>query len=557
MKRSLCADVIMSKPLWRVIISIVFLGVGLLTAKTFVAAASYGERAEQSVNAAAFPFYDGFESGMLGADWTISATNQGRVVVSSTHAYSGTYSLLLDDALNDTTFSIAAAILAVDLSGQTQVELDFWWREFADENHAEDGVFISDDNGAHWYSLFSFNDGPDFWRHQIIDLDVAAATHGLTLNDHFQVKFQFYDGSPLPTDGYAIDEVRVRPNAAPTLAWPEDTNYQQDGLHPESGDVGDDYLYRIKYTDADADAPEYVRVHIQKGGTDIASSPFQINCAAGDYSLGVACTYTQPGLAVGTDYTYYFVAHDDQGNSASATAPIDAPDVTITYRTYLPVVLKDAGPPAGPPVLNVINNPSGDYKFTVSWSAVERATSYTLQEDDNASFTSPTSVYIGPSATTLVYAPGVGTYYYRVKASNVFGESGWSNTQSVAVSVPPPPRPVSGHWSGTTNPGKPMSFNVSVDGTQWMSFTLSADWTGCEAYGTRTWRRTGPGSITNNQFSYTDAVVSFTGRFSSRTSASGTYHIDVTIPVVLCGPNGCWTCYVFFDEQSIWTATGP
>ena len=78
-KQSLWANVIMSKPLWRVIVSIIFLAVGLLTATTLVAAARYDEQIEQAGNAAAFPFYDGFESGTLGVDWTVSATNQGRV----------------------------------------------------------------------------------------------------------------------------------------------------------------------------------------------------------------------------------------------------------------------------------------------------------------------------------------------------------------------------------------------------------------------------------------------------------------------------------------------
>ena len=415
----------------------------------------------QSLSVASFPFYDGFESGTLGSDWTISTTNQGRVQVGSSYAYAGTYSLLLDDALNDTTFSIAAAILTVDLSGQTQVELDFWWREFADENHPEDGVFISDDDGGHWYSLFSFNDGPEFWRHQIVDLDAAAAAQGLTLNDHFQIKFQFYDDDPIPTDGYAIDEVQVRLNAAPVLAWPGDANYQQDGLHPESGDVGDDYIYRIKYTDIDADSPDSVRVHIQKGSVGIAGSPFTMTCASGDYAVGVICTYTKTGLEAGTDYTYYFAAQDDHGNSAAPTTVIDAPDVTITYRTYLPVVLKDAGPPAGPPVLNAINNPSGDYEFTVSWSAVERATRYILEEDDNAAFTSPATVYAGSSISTSVSVSAVGTYYYRVKASNTLGESGWSNTQSVVVTVPPPPCPQAGSWSGLTAEGYTISYTVA------------------------------------------------------------------------------------------------
>ena len=99
-----------------------------------------------------------------------------------------------------------------------------------------------------------------------------------------------------------------------------------------------------------------------------------MTCAAGSDNLGVTCAYTQSGLAVGTDYTYYFVAHDDQGSSASATALIDAPDIVIVYRIYLPLIMKNAGPPVGAPVLNAIDNPDGDYQYSVSWSAVESAT---------------------------------------------------------------------------------------------------------------------------------------------------------------------------------------
>ena len=410
---------------------------------------------------ASFPFYDGFESGTLGAEWMTDFTYEGRVEVGSSYSYSGTYSLLLDDSRYDTIYSTAAAILTIDLSGQTEVALDFWWREFSDENHAEDGVFISDDQGANWYQAFSFNDGPYFWRHQIIDLDEAAAAHVLTLNDHFQVKFQFYDDYDIPSDGYAIDEVQVRPNAAPTLAWPGDTNYEQDGLHPETGDVGDDYVYRIKYADVDGDPPDYVRVHIGRGETVIVGSPFTMTCTTGDYSAGVLCSYTKTGLEAGTDYTYYFVAQDDQGNPATPTTELDAPVVTITYRVYLPAVLKNAGPPAGPPVLYDIDNPDGNYKYTVSWSAVERATTYTLEEDDNADFSSPTTVYAGPDTSTSVSVGAVGTYYYRVKASNAFGETDWSNTQSVVVTVPPPPCPQAGSWSGFTYQGYSITYTVA------------------------------------------------------------------------------------------------
>jgi hypothetical protein len=441
--------------------SILFLAAALLATTAFAGSARARQQAGDSVSAAAFPFYDGFESGTLGSDWAPSTASQGRVQVGSSYAYAGAYSLLLDDAVNDSTYSTAAAILTVNLSGQTQAELDFWWREFADENHAPDGVFISADNGANWYALFSFNDGPEFWRHQVLDLDAAAATHGLTLNDHFQIKFQFYDASPIPTDGYAIDEVHVRPNAAPVLAWPGNPDYQQDGLHPETGDVGDSYVYRIAYADMDGDPPVNVGVHIRKGGVDIAGSPFSMTCPAGDYSVGVVCSYTKIGLEAGKDYTYTFVAEDDQDNAAAPTPAIDAPDVIRITRVRIPVVMRDAGPPEGPPILNAIDNPGGDYEYTVSWSAVVRATRYTLEEDDNAAFSSPATVSAGSGTSKAISASAVGTYYYRVKASNALGESGWSNIQSVVVTVPPPPCPQAGTWSGHTDEAQSISYTVA------------------------------------------------------------------------------------------------
>ncbi len=154
-------------------------------------------------------FFDGFELGNLGPDWSITTTNEGRVQVSPSYPYSGTYSVLLDDTTGNSTRSIAALILTHDLSGQGHINLDFWWREFSDENDSEDGVFISDDYGANWYEVLSFNNGPDDFRNEVIDISAAAAANGLTLNDHFQIKFQFYDNYPIPSDGYAIDEVRL------------------------------------------------------------------------------------------------------------------------------------------------------------------------------------------------------------------------------------------------------------------------------------------------------------------------------------------------------------
>jgi hypothetical protein len=61
------------------------------------------------------------------------------------------------------------------------------------------------------------------------------------------------------------------------------------------------------------------------------------------------------------------------------------------------------------------------------------ATSYVLQEADNASFTNPVTVYNGPVTCWAASNKPTGTYYYRAQAVNAWGASGWSNTQSVTV----------------------------------------------------------------------------------------------------------------------------
>lgn len=154
-------------------------------------------------------FADGFETGALGPAWSTSVTAEGRVTVSNLYPYAGTYSVLLDDNTANSTYSLAALTLAQNLSTLDNVRLDFGWRSFGDEDHSEDGVFISNDYGAHWYPAFSFNDAPLGFQKTVVDIGGAAAAHSLALNDHFWIKFQYYDNYPIPDDGYAVDEVHL------------------------------------------------------------------------------------------------------------------------------------------------------------------------------------------------------------------------------------------------------------------------------------------------------------------------------------------------------------
>ncbi len=101
---------------------------------------------------------------------------------------------------------------------------------------------------------------------------------------------------------------------------------------------------------------------------------------------------------------------------------------------YLPLATRNYPPVPGAPTLYDISNGDGDGNYTVSWSTVSLADYYTLQEDDNSSFTSPTTRYSGSSTSYSVSGQANGTWYYRVQGCNGYGCGAWSNTKSTVVS---------------------------------------------------------------------------------------------------------------------------
>lgn len=115
----------------------------------------------------------------------------------------------------------------------------------------------------------------------------------------------------------------------------------------------------------------------------------------------------------------------------------------------LPIVLviiislscsKDKGteptPPPAAPTLSDPGSVDSDGSYSVTWSSPSGATKYTLQEDDNSSFSSPQTAYSGSSTQKSFSGKPNGTYYYRVNCENSNGTSGWSNTESITVSIP-------------------------------------------------------------------------------------------------------------------------
>ncbi len=264
---------------------------------------------------AALPFYDGFESGALGDAWFPYTTDEGRVRVSTDYPDAGSYSLLLDDHTGNTIYSYAAADLMVDLTGQSEVTLEFRWREFSDENNTGDGVFLSDDHGSTWYQALSFNNGPSSFRSETIDLDAAAAAGGLALNNHFLIRFQFYDNYPITSDGYALDEVRV------TGDYPAPDALTASASSPSQID--------LTWQDNSSDETAF---HVERS-PDGSTSWIEIGIAAANTT-----TYPDSGLDCGFPYYYrvraYWSVNDRY--SAYSNAAHDSTPLCETARTLAP-----------------------------------------------------------------------------------------------------------------------------------------------------------------------------------------------------------------------------
>jgi subtilisin family serine protease len=161
---------------------------------------------------AAIPYTTGFEGGALDQYWSSASTGNGRVRVATTNGpKSGSYQLLLDDSTSGG-FSQNDVDLRLDLSSETQVDLDFWWKEFGDETHSQDGVYFSDDDGASFTKVQDLN-GQSYtnqtWNQFSLDVDALASANGLALSNTFVVRFTQYDNYPMTSDGFGFDDISV------------------------------------------------------------------------------------------------------------------------------------------------------------------------------------------------------------------------------------------------------------------------------------------------------------------------------------------------------------
>ena len=132
-------------------------------------------------------------------------------------------------------------------------------------------------------------------------------------------------------------------NQAPVLDWTDELNYENDGLHPELGYHDTDFVFRVKYTDAEWDPPELHRVWIDINGDDLFDTEEKFDMTREGfpyYGIGVIYTYstTIPFSPGSSNCKYYFEFSDSASpaegltQAVSPETAINAPDVLQTLN---------------------------------------------------------------------------------------------------------------------------------------------------------------------------------------------------------------------------------
>jgi len=113
----------------------------------------------------------------------------------------------------------------------------------------------------------SFNDG-DFSNGERYSYTAQLYHAGDSL-----VNYRFFsavEGNLARGASAAIQQVKVD-NGIPQLSWVGNTNFETDGVHPNKGAAGGDFIFRVKYQDIDDTAPKVAQIWVDANDDHIYS----------------------------------------------------------------------------------------------------------------------------------------------------------------------------------------------------------------------------------------------------------------------------------------------
>lgn len=191
---------------------------------------------------------------------------------------------------------------------------------------------------------------------------------------------------------------------------------------------------------------------------------------------GAATSTTVNGPA---DGSYQFRASACNANGCST--PTSSAAVTIAHIPPAPASISAPGSSTG--------------AVALSWPAATYATSYQVEHSQDGNWV---QVYAGGATSATIQEPATGNWYYRVRACNANGCSGYATSGVVIVTVPPSAAPsIAG--SGTSNSGAYTISWTGVAGATSYNLIESVNgggWTGVQNNGATSWSTSGRGDGT-------------------------------------------------------------
>lgn len=260
------------------------------------------------------------------------------------------------------------------------------------------------------------------------------------------LNYLFYAGdgtaaaSGQPTGALSVSVTAA--NSAPTLAWTNETGYVGNGVDPDS-DVGDaTFSFRVKYADADNNAPSTIQVWVDKNDDDdFADAGETIDLIAVD----------------GTDLDY-----TDGKLYAGSTTVSEAGDGIISYQFYASDGSLDAtGDPTVSSFLTILMSAikvscagTGTYDYTTIQDAIDNATNgdtilvadgtcterITIDNKDltikSVNGSASTTINGSAGGTVITLTNGADTVFEGFTITNGYLSSGYGAGVSISSSSP-------------------------------------------------------------------------------------------------------------------------
>ena len=165
---------------------------------------------------ARLPYTTNFSQGTLDPYWTTFSTNgSGRIQISPHHnPPTGGKSLLMDKDLSLSTSSgdvVNYAELRVDLSScsGSKILVVNWNRMHPNSPYNNDeGLYFSDNGGRSFLKYWGVPNDTT-WVNYTVNLNTAAQSLGLTLNNRFVIRFYSRNNNEAPHDALSIDAVSI------------------------------------------------------------------------------------------------------------------------------------------------------------------------------------------------------------------------------------------------------------------------------------------------------------------------------------------------------------